>query len=437
MKFIFIGFIFLSLCPLFSVEPNLQIFKKETLPEEKTFLLLGGIQGDEPGGFNAATIVASPHYTIKKGNIWVIPNLNQHSILENHRGIYGDMNRKFDKLSKSDPEYARIQSIKKIIKDEKIEVILHLHDGSGFYNEAYISSLQNPKRWGQIGIIDQEKLEDTAHGELNQIMKQVTDEINQHLLNDLHRYRIRNTNTATSDKEQQKSLTFYAIKQKKAAFANEASKSLNVNERVYYHLLSVEAMMKYLGIEFERDFDLTPQGVSQILNDENILIHFDNRITLPINRLKSIINYFPMTKNLGYHSDNPIVHYYVKGKNHLIKYGNRVSTKLSPDFFSFDDSLPEVTMTIDKQTQQVAMGQIIKAKESFLVNHIDDPSIRVNIIGFQRKGVVSEENITLKKSDISSRYTLDASGYLVRVEFYKNRRFCGMIIIDFKNEAEK
>ncbi len=90
---------------------------------------------NEPGGFHAANLLATPHYKITQGSVWVVPNLNPHSILANHRGIYGDMNRKFAQLSPKDPEYETIQRIKSIILDSRVGVILHLHDGSGFYRE--------------------------------------------------------------------------------------------------------------------------------------------------------------------------------------------------------------------------------------------------------------------------------------------------------------
>ena len=52
---------------------------KKGEPSENTMLLIGGIQGDEPGGFLAASIVATD-YNITKGSLWVVPNLNFPSI---------------------------------------------------------------------------------------------------------------------------------------------------------------------------------------------------------------------------------------------------------------------------------------------------------------------------------------------------------------------
>ena len=64
-----------------------------------TLLIIGGIQGDEPGGFVSASVL-STHYEITSGSVWVVPNLNFNSIIERSRGPYGDMNRKFANLSK-------------------------------------------------------------------------------------------------------------------------------------------------------------------------------------------------------------------------------------------------------------------------------------------------------------------------------------------------
>ena len=73
-----------------------------------------GIQGDEPGGFTAASMLVT-NYKVTKGNIWVVPNLNFESIIKRSRGVHGDMNRKFKTLSKDDPEFHQVQKIKRII----------------------------------------------------------------------------------------------------------------------------------------------------------------------------------------------------------------------------------------------------------------------------------------------------------------------------------
>ena len=70
--------------------------------DNNTLLVVGGIQGDEPGGFVSASLLAT-HYEITKGSVWIVPNLNFYSIIKRSRGPYGDMNRKFAHLSKKRP----------------------------------------------------------------------------------------------------------------------------------------------------------------------------------------------------------------------------------------------------------------------------------------------------------------------------------------------
>jgi len=57
-------------------------------------MIIGGIQGDEPGSYMTADLYADIH--LKKGNLIVVPRANFYSILLNQReGLTGDMNRKF------------------------------------------------------------------------------------------------------------------------------------------------------------------------------------------------------------------------------------------------------------------------------------------------------------------------------------------------------
>jgi predicted deacylase len=140
----------------------------------KTLLVVGGIQGDEPGGYTTAALIIS-HYRITSGSVWVVPNLNFPSIIQNSRGIYGDMNRKFEDLDPSDPEYATIAKIKKIITDERVDLIAHLHDGSGFYRPERRDALHGPERWGQCVVIDEERTDEPRYLELAAMASRVVE----------------------------------------------------------------------------------------------------------------------------------------------------------------------------------------------------------------------------------------------------------------------
>ena len=143
-----------------------------------------GGQGDEPGGFNAASLIVT-HYDILSGNVWVVPNLNFLSIIKRSRGVYGDLNRKFDKLPIKDPEYQTINRIKKLIVDPKVDLILNLHDGSGFYRDKYYDRLYNQNRWGQCIIIDQDQTDSKNFGNLLGLAQTSIAHVNKHLLKNM------------------------------------------------------------------------------------------------------------------------------------------------------------------------------------------------------------------------------------------------------------
>ena len=233
-------------------------------------LVVGGIQGDEPGGFSAATLLAT-RYDIQEGAVWVVPNLNFPSIIKRSRGLHGDMNRKFARLDESDPEFPTVRRIQELIRHPRVALVLNLHDGSGYYRANYQNYLCNPARWGQSVIIDQDGLPSGVFmGALAQEAARVTAEVNQRLIKPLHVLHVHNTNTAAGDKEMEKSLSYYAVRQGKAAFGLEASKEFPVELRAYYHLSMVEGFLRRAGVRFKRDFSLTPQGVGEALRVNSV-----------------------------------------------------------------------------------------------------------------------------------------------------------------------
>ncbi|MBU0986704.1 MAG: succinylglutamate desuccinylase/aspartoacylase family protein, partial [Proteobacteria bacterium] len=110
----------------------------------KTLLLIGGIQGDEPGGY-----LSVDHYadiSLAKGNLIVVPRANFQSIVLNRRKINDDMNRKFADDSPSNYEAKIVKILKKLIVES--DCLLNLHDGSGFFSEKWEGSDRNPGRHG-------------------------------------------------------------------------------------------------------------------------------------------------------------------------------------------------------------------------------------------------------------------------------------------------
>ena len=429
-----ISILVLLLSQLVCAEPlRFSLHKIESGIPGPTLLVIGGIQGDEPGGFTAASMLVT-NYKIKAGSIWVVPNLNFESIIKRSRGIHGDMNRKFSILSKKDPEFDEVQKIKKIILSDDVDVVVNLHDGSGFYKKRYINKMHNPGRWGQSIIIDQEILMSERFGDLSKIAGNVQQYINQRLQNKNKFFYVKNTETKNGDVEMEKSLTYFSIKNNRPAFAVEASKSFLTYERTFYHLLAVEGFMSELGIKFQRDFKMTKNNVAKQIGNNLKISLYDNRINLNIEKARRYLNYIPLKKHssLEYKKNNPLIAVINHKTGPKVRYGNRYVTSLKPQYFEYDYGLDSITVQIDGINRKINIGDKVKVEKSFRVRAGND--YRVNIIGYTKRGVVNENNVLVKRKDIKSRFSIDKNEKIFRVELYKEKKFSGMILVDFSGE---
>ncbi|PLY13943.1 MAG: deacylase [Sedimenticola sp.] len=416
-----------------SAEERLEftIHKLESNVEGPTVLVVGGIQGDEPGGFHAASLLVT-HYRVTKGNIWVVPNLNFESIIERSRGVNGDMNRKFAHVLENDPDFQAVVRIKELIRNPDVDFVFNMHDGSGFYREEHSDWLHSPLRWGQSIIIDQESLDVERYPNVGELSRQTVAKINERLLDEEHTYHVKNTKTRDGDTEMAKTLTFFAINNGKAAVGLEASKTLSTSERAYYHLNALEHYFETLGVEFERSFELEPAVVQQAIDDNIQIAFYQNKLLLDIAKARSHIGYVPLQKNaeLEFKPSNPLIAVTRKGKGYKVNYGNRSVTYLQPQFFDYDHSLDTITMEIDGVERDVHVGSVIEVQDNFQVNPQTD-DYRVNVIGWTKQGVDNEAWQQIRKGSIRERFSIDEDGELFRVEVYNNDKFSGMILIRF------
>ena len=429
---LFILFIFIQ--NLYGTEQNFDFdFIKKGKEDHNTLLIIGGIQGDEPGGFMAASLIAT-HYKIKKGSVWVVPNLNFYSIIKRDRGPFGDMNRKFANISSSDPDYDSIQRIKEYITSDKVKLVLNLHDGSGFYRKKHIDKLHSPLRWGQSAIVDQESIDTKYYGNLQEIAQEVCNFINKNLISSKHHYKVKNTNTKLGDKEMEKTLTYFSINNKKAAFANEASKVLPLHERTYYHLLAIEKYMDIMGIEYERYFPLKPMAVKDVIDNDIYISFYDEKIQLPLSKIRSNLRYFPIKKDgtIDFNPSSPLLTVIKKDDGYVIHYGNRRLAVLTPDYFEHENIDKNIDVVIDGKDFIIPFGSIINVNNSFQIKPIKD--LRVNVIGFVHKKN-DEAGITVNKKSLLKRFSIDKGGKIFRVEFYKEDKFVGMVLVNFDNNS--
>jgi hypothetical protein len=232
---------------------ELNIYKIKGKKPGKTLMLIGGIQGNEPGGFLSADLYADMR--LEKGNLIVVPRANFYSIITNQRGPNGDMNRKFNLEDNSSTMEDQIVSILKKLINES-DYLLNLHDGAGYYHPTYIDKWRNPTLFGQAIVADSEEYRipgSTKSIKLGEMAKKILKEVNPHINGDLYKFHFMDTRTDAEDsphREQRGSATYYALtKHHIPAFGVETSKFLpSIDLKVLYHNMVINAFMKHFGI---------------------------------------------------------------------------------------------------------------------------------------------------------------------------------------------
>jgi hypothetical protein len=418
---------------LSNLEAKINLIKRENPDSNTTLLVIGGIHGNEPGGYYAATILAT-HYKILSKNLWIVPNLNSDSILKFKRGINGDMNRKFAHIKKNDKDKKIVDEIKKIILSPNISLILNLHDGHGFYRKKSEGNIYNPQAWGQTCVIDQCKLlKDKPFCDLNKIALTVKDNINKNLLQKHHSFNVKNTNTKRDHyKDMQQSLTFFAVQHSKPAFAIETSKNLSsVSQKVFYQLVAIEEYMKIMDINYTRDFKLNRQSIAKIIKNYGTL-EINHNILLNLNNIKKSLSYIPIkSTHNSFDFSNPLGRVKKVKERYLIYIANHLVLTLKPQYFKMAKECPKKYMfEIDGKKVFVSKASEIFVNDDFKINKSN--STRVNVIGYSKRGVTNESGIDISYKDLNKKYSVDKHNKVFRVEFYKNNEFCSMIMVHFK-----
>ncbi len=424
--------IFIAILLPFILSAHINLIKKENKDSNTTLLVIGGIHGNEPGGYFASSILAT-HYTITSKNLWVVPNLNAESIIANKRGIHGDMNRKFSHIDKNDKDKEIVNEIKKIILSKKVSLVLNLHDGHGFYRKKNQGSIFNPNAWGQTCVIDQCKLkEQQLFGNLDNIAKTVKDNINKKLLKKHHSFNVKNTNTKYEDEAMQLSLTYFAVTNDKPAFAIETSKNLStLSQKVFYQLLAIEEYMKVMGITFHRDFTLNEVGINKIIKDYGILV-INHNFLLNLNNIKKSLSYIPIeSKSNEFYFSNPLGKIKKQRGKYLVYIGNKLITILKPQYFKMSRNCQEkYKFVVDGKEVSFPKASEFYVNDDFKV--IKAKNYRVNIIGYYKKGKSDESQTDVSLKKLNKKYSIDNNNKTYRVEFYENDEFCSMLLVHFK-----
>lgn len=229
---------------------ELNVYKLYGEQDGKTVLILGGIQGDEPGGYLSADLYSD--LMLRKGNLIVVPRTNFHSIIKKRRYINWDMNRRFNVNPGQTYEDKIVAIITDLMKES--DLVLNLHDGWGFYSAEWKGPGRNPNRFGQSIIADAEYYVfngDTI--QLGQMAREAVKKANQHISNSYHKLHFMNTHTldkASNFPEMKKSATFYALTRLGIpAFGIEASKNIDkLENKIRYHNYAINAFLEMMGV---------------------------------------------------------------------------------------------------------------------------------------------------------------------------------------------
>ena len=258
----------------------------------KRVLLVGGIHGNEVGAYKASDLLINSD--IKRGELIILPRTNFTSILANVRGYNGDMNRKFDYISKKDPDYPYVEFLKSAILEYRPDVVISMHDGYGFAREY-------KRAWGQSVVID----EVSYRGfNLYQKAKFVLENSNRYLRRKLALINTK-TFTGTHHKEQKKALTGWCLNHNIEAYCIEASKQLpSVEEKVKTHLVMLREFFKLYDIEIANLNELikhpkpikNPIAVSLKINGKREKITHSTTLKVPRGSLIEV-------ENMPYRSD--------------------------------------------------------------------------------------------------------------------------------------
>ncbi|MDR3641027.1 MAG: M99 family carboxypeptidase catalytic domain-containing protein [Humidesulfovibrio sp.] len=172
-----------------------------------TIMIQGGIQGDEYCGYLTAQLLTRAKVT--RGALIIVPRANPPSVNIRKRVVNVDMNRRFDRDYNEFYEDHLARLVRYLLGQS--QGLIHLHEGSGFYNPVRLDDMHSPKRYGQSIVIDTAEYKNVH---LAQTVRQVLARLNDGLKPEKYRFKLFNQETFNDRShylEQRKSLTYYAL----------------------------------------------------------------------------------------------------------------------------------------------------------------------------------------------------------------------------------
>lgn len=406
-----------------------RIYGKEPGPKG---LIIGGIQGDEPGGYLSADMYVDS--VIDKGDLIVVPRANFKSIILFNRGADGDMNRRFID-DKTQHEMDKVVEILKSLMGES-DFFLHLHDGWGFYDPKYINNLRNPNRWGQSIIVDTDNINCNGKNiEMKSVALNVIKETNKKITNPNYHFKYFNTDTdnpKTKYKDMKKTATYYALKNFCIpSYGLETSKNLPNNEiKLLHKSYLIDEFLKIYGIKSRKLNIFLPKPMLKSITMEidNKTEEIFNYSVLELNPNQKIrIEKISSNYNRGLSCD--IIGFNgLNDKNIYYIVQNDTTIKCKKDHVTIGEIKIKVKtkelekkfqVFIDGKEEYVENGSSIKVKigSNIVIGNFDNnSSIPVNLRGFLVEGATYNDGddrnikITISDKTLLKRFSKNSSG---------------------------
>lgn len=241
-------------------------------------MVQGGIQGDEASGFLTAQALTRANVT--RGTVIIVPRANPPSIHERKRAVNVDLNRRFDKDYNEFYEDRLARLIRFLVSQS--QALIHLHEGSGFYEPTRKSDLRGPHRYGQSVIIDTTEYKRSI--QLERAVRQVLARLNDGIAPREYAFQLFNMDTFNDRSkylEQRKSLTYYALSSVGIpAVAVEVSKNItDLGWKVSQQLKATGLFLRQFGVEVEVP-RLTPEDL-QAYPGKNLAVRINGRLIDP------------------------------------------------------------------------------------------------------------------------------------------------------------
>jgi len=441
-----------------------------------TLLIIGGMH-NEPGEYLSADLYAD--FSLHQGNLIVVPRANFPVIISNNRKIHSDMNRKFTNGKKKSTAAEYEESVVEILKQlmARSNVLLNLHDGSGFYRPTYETKMKNPHRWGQCIITDTDTYatNDGQTLELKERVERILAIINPGIKNREHHFHYNNTRTFEEDsphKEQRGSATYYALTEyNMESYGVETSKSIpSLDLKVRYQSMVINAYMDEFGIipnnpkvaihDPELQYLLVsvngsfPYGVPHrktlYLNPgdririEHIAANYERGLMADIQGIGSLND-----MNKEFIIQKP---YTVLVKKDQFECG-KIFLALNPDkvkpppVIVKKENVESFLVLVNNQQKDIPNGKTlsITTKDTLVIQDItpviqDSAQVKINFVGFVGNKTVNDaedRGYTIRSRNLWKRHSVDKKGGLYRVEATLGEKTIGEMYVRIGSEENR